>query len=526
MHRSLVKEDKMTITNKKTLEIIANPKMRVDLTKKNMTFFATIYFPHYFSCGFAPFQHEMLQIIEDPNCSFATIITFRNSGKSTLFTTIAPLWHIMGIMQKKCVVIVCQTQEQARIHMANIKAELESNELLRDDLGPFKENNNKWSSTVLEFSKYDAQIMAVSIDQSMRGIRYKQHRPDLIIGDDIEDSSSVKTKEGRKRTHDLYSSEVFPLGGPNAKVLLVGNYLHQNSLLSTLQKSIESNEIKGKSMFVPLVNDNNEIAWPQQFPTMESIKQFEKKINNYSKWMMEYMLKTVAEDDQLIKYKDIDWYKEIPSGWGPYFQFRAAGIDLAISKESEADYTAVVSASVYLYEGNYHVFIDNNPTNKRFNFRETKKFLHGFKNAYPNTHLFIEGTGYQRALVEQLNEEKIDAHEIQVGNLSKRDRLAIAGHWISKHQIHFPKNGATDLINQIVCFGTEPHDDLVDAFTLLVIQIMEHAKDGSLPLGVNNYSGPTIISLPTNFRKLTIASNLANQKFNVKTLENDPLGFN
>ena len=69
--------------------------------------------------------------------------------------------------------------------LKNLRTELENNHLLRHDLGPFREEEDEWRNTSLVISNYEARIMAVSVDQSVRGIRHKQHRPDLIICDDI-----------------------------------------------------------------------------------------------------------------------------------------------------------------------------------------------------------------------------------------------------------------------------------------------------------------------------------------------------
>jgi len=516
---------KNKLINEKLLEtIVSDQNMRANLTRESILYFSTIYFPHYFSCGFAQFQYDMLQIAEDEKCPFAVAITFRGSGKSTLLTTIAPLWMIMGVQAKKHVLIVCQTQEQARSHMASIKAELEVNELLRSDLGPFKETNNTWNSMSLEFSIYGAKISAVSIDQSIRGVRYKQHRPDFIVCDDMEDSSSVKTKEGRKRMQELYSSEIAPLGDKNTKIIMIGNYLHPNSLLANLRESIRAKNLNGRELFVPMINDDGQIAWPEMYPTLESINQEKAKIADDRIWAREYLLKVVADEDQLVRYEDIRWYDDIPTGWEPYFQFRAAGVDLAISKNDKADYTAVVSGSVYRHNDEYHVFIDRNPTNERFNFRETIDFLMDFKKVYPQTHLFIESTSYQQSLTQQLLHEGIDAHDVQVGNLNKLERLAAVAYWIRRGQIHFPKDASTELVNQMVNFGTESHDDLMDAFTLLVLQIMEYAKNGTTP---NSLQSEVVrVHFVNNLYDFDpLLGRRRSEKFNLRTLENDPEGW-
>ncbi len=507
-------------------EITSNPVLRTSLTTQSMAFFSAVYFSHYFTHALAPFQQQMIGIIEDKSCEFAVVITFRGSGKSTFFTTIAPLWYIMGHLQKKHILIVCQTQEQARAHMASIKQEVEISKLLEQDLGPFKPTSNTWNAFTLEFEKYQARISAVSIDQSVRGLRYRQHRPEVIICDDIEDSTSVRTKEGRDRTNELYSSEIAPLGDPNTKIIMVGNYLHPNSLLVSMRETILAKQLSGMEMFVPLVNDQGQIAWPQRFPYLEDIEKLRARIANPREWAREYLLKIVSDEDQLVTYQDIHWYASIPKGWEPLFRYRAVGVDLAISKENRADYTAIVAAQIYEHKGQHHIFINPHPVNQRMDFRQTIDMLHSFKEQYPKSALFIESTGYQRALVQQLWSEGVSAHEVQIGNMSKSERLSLITPWIKKGLVHFPILGGTDLVNQVVNLGVELHDDLVDALTILVLQCMEYAKDDRLPPNADTYNVPMMIKIRGGSIQNAVCNAVTRgRKFNLRTLENDPLGW-
>jgi hypothetical protein len=70
--------------------------------------------------------------------------------------------------------------------MSNIKAVLRVHDsVLKADLGPFEETAEEWNiSSSLVFKDYDTKIMAISVNESVRGISYKNKRPDLIIMDD------------------------------------------------------------------------------------------------------------------------------------------------------------------------------------------------------------------------------------------------------------------------------------------------------------------------------------------------------
>jgi predicted phage terminase large subunit-like protein len=59
------------------------------------------------------------------------------------------------------------------------------------------------------------------------------------------------------------------------------------------------------------------------------------------------------------------------------------------------------------------------------------------------------------------------------GNQDKRSRLVLTANLIKTGQVLFPKEGAEELIQQIVHFGVEKHDDLADAFVNVVNSMIE-----------------------------------------------------
>ncbi len=182
---------------------LAKDKMlRVATTRNSHFWFFHFYFCHYVKYQTASFQKEIIRLTENEKIKNLFIVAFRGSSKSSLITMSYVLWSILGIQKKKCVIIASQTAQQAKMHLLNIKRELENNQVLKNDLGPFREENSPWGMSMLVFPQYDAMIIPLSTEQSIRGNRFGQHRPDLIIGDDLEDDSSVRTKDSRDKTYD------------------------------------------------------------------------------------------------------------------------------------------------------------------------------------------------------------------------------------------------------------------------------------------------------------------------------------
>ena len=295
---------------------IATDRMvRRRVTTDSHFLFFHVYFPHYIKYPLAQFQKEIFRITEDVTNNLACIVAFRGSGKSTLVTFSYALWAILGIQQKKFVLIICQTQAQARQHMANLKFELENNTLLRSDLGPFREElgtGEQWALSSLVFQNTGARIMVASTEQSIRGIRHHEHRPDLIILDDIEDLNSTKTFEGRNRIFDWFTREIVPLGDLGTRIILVGNLLHEDSLMMRLKDKIDAKEIQGVYRWFPLLDSEGKCLWSEKFKTQKQIDELRASIGNELAWKQEYLLLIVSDSARVIHPEWIERYESLP----------------------------------------------------------------------------------------------------------------------------------------------------------------------------------------------------------------------
>jgi len=80
------------------------------------------------------------------------------------------------------------------------------------------------------------------------------------------------------------------------------------------------------------------------------------------------------------------------------------------------------------------------------------------------------------ALVEQLRHEGVQAEAISVGGMDKRSRLAMTTDAIRTAKVLFPRQGAEELIAQLLGFGVEKHDDLADAFSTLVLKELSNPR--------------------------------------------------
>ncbi|OGK18629.1 hypothetical protein A3B50_00395 [Candidatus Roizmanbacteria bacterium RIFCSPLOWO2_01_FULL_40_42] len=457
-------------------KIKSDRSIRRILAQKNHYWFFSIYLPHYIHYPFAPLHHQMFDITEDQELSLAVLVAFRGSSKSTIMTMSYPMWSIVGSQQKKFVLIISQTQTQARLHLANIKRELEANELLKDDIGPFQEYSDEWGANSIVISNYNARITAASTEQSIRGIRHGEYRPDLIICDDIEDLQSVKTREGRDRTFNWFTGEVVPVGDKGTKILIVGNLLHEDCLILKLKKLMDDKKLTAKFFAFPLLDKDDQIMWPGKYKISKDIDVLRASIASESAFSREYLLKIISDSDRLVHPEWIHYYDKLPSQDMDDFRYIATGIDLAISERESADYTAMVSAMIFDHTEDLRIYILPHPVNKRMGFPDTVEQAKRLSKSLGGGHyttLFIEEVGYQQSLVQHLQNNNIPAEGVKIKGQDKRARLALITHLIQQGKVRFPRHGCEELIGQLTGFGVEKHDDLADAFSLLLLKVIE-----------------------------------------------------
>lgn len=446
--------------------------------------FFGIYFGHYIKYKSAPFHEEIFRILQDPEVSLFALIAFRGSGKSTIVSLAYVLWAIMCSPQMKFVVLVGMTQEQVRQLLKNIRTELENNELLRNDLGPFHEEENEWRQTSLVLESYGARIMAVSVDQSVRGLRHREHRPGLIVCDDLEDLQATTTREGRDKTARWFTGELLPMGDITTRTIVIGNLLHDDALLRRIKRSIESKTLRGVYCEYPLLDADGNCLWPGKFSTSESIECERQRIGNEEAWQREFLLRLLPDVDQVVMREWVKYYDVIPQDIERHYCFTAIAIDPAVSQKSTADCTAIVCARVYYVDGHYRVYMLPHPVNARLSpleVVEKAKFLSDTLYDGKTVRVFVEDVAAQHVFVELCKLQQMHTEGIQIGSQDKRARLSVAACAMQAGRVFFPTKGADLLIEQLVGFPRERFDDLADAFSLLVnkVTLKKHASFGA-----------------------------------------------
>ena len=451
-------------------------KYRKEVTRHAHKYFFATYLSHYGELPSAPMHDELFQMTENDDL-FSVVQAFRGSGKSTICTLSYPMYAVLGKQERKFIVICSATEELSQRHLANIKEEFESNERLRHDFGMVHEEESPWNSRALSFGKHGAMIAAISIDQSMRGIRFGSKRPDVFIFDDIEDRQKMKTQEGRDKIFETINSDFIPAGAKEKKLIFVGSSLHADSPMNRLRDAVIDEEIDGSFYHFPIVDANDNPLWKGMYPDKQAIVKKRKEVLGEVAWYNEYLLQPTTPADQIVKLDDFHYYdrddlESLDKG------LIVLAVDPAIKKGSRTDYTGIVPLLVVGEKADRKYYVLDEIVKKRMSSTETQAKLMSMIDQYGKdyVHVIVEDVGYQSALIEQLEGKlgKNRVHGYKPGRNNKTDRVYEVSSHIETGKILFPEKNALakELIHQITDIETTKHDDLADALTLGVLGVI------------------------------------------------------
>lgn len=439
---------------------------------KTLLGFSLVYLTNYFTDPPALFHPELIDALESSTERRLLIIGFRGSGKSTFGSLALPLWAALEHPDKyPFIVLIADSSRQATLNIASIKTELETNALIKQDYGEIKGNviedfslkgeEGEWQKQNLVLSN-GVRILARSRGQKVRGLRHLQHRPRLVVVDDPEDGEWIRTKENRDKTARWLHSEV--MGGLDArkgKLVVIGNLLHMDALLSRLKAPGTGFKV----LEFPLVNAQGVCTWPAMYPTEQSLKDKERDMGPIA-WQREMLLRIVSDDQAIITPEDIHYYDEHPKN--TVASIKGHGIDLAISQKEGADYTAIVTGEVFYVDNAPKIFIRPNPYNQHVTFHNFLQHVRNIPGELKGANLFfVEDVGYQKAAIQEMERALLPVVPMRP-TTDKRSRLQVVAPYIKNGTVLFPRNGCEELLGQVFNLGIDSHDDLCDGLSTLL----------------------------------------------------------
>lgn len=157
----------------------------------------------------------------------------RGHAKSTYLSNMYPIYNIVYNM-RKFIVVLSETHDGSRQFTDYVNNQLKDNEKLREDFGELMSDgrDNKKDNADKFITKNNIMVASGSTQKQLRGMRFMNARPDLIILDDLESEKNTNTPELRQKNLTWYTKTVNPLGDPKRTgFIYMGTLVNPNGLL-------------------------------------------------------------------------------------------------------------------------------------------------------------------------------------------------------------------------------------------------------------------------------------------------------
>ena len=404
----------------------------------------------------------------------------RAHGKSTAITH-AFILAMMLLRIKNFCLLVSDTEAQAAGFLVDIKAELEANEALRAKFGIralIKDTETNIICLMADGHKF--RIQAKGSEQKVRGIKWMNKRPDLIVCDDLEHDEIVMNPVRREKFRHWFMNALLPCGSDTCWVRVVGTVMHLDSMLQRLL-----DDPTWKSLLFKAHNsDWSEILWPEQFSKellLEIRAGFEAQ-NNLEGWSQEYLNNPVATDS-LFFNKDyfFDFERDKDDNWiRPNLEYFAAA-DFAISEREKADYTVIMVAGV---DPNGYIHIVDVRRGRWDTEAIVEELISTQRMWNPNVYTFESGQiskAIEPYLVTELRRQNIYMNYIpKTPTKSKTMRGRAMQGMVKSGLVKFDKEASwyPDLENELLTISDSGprgrNDDQFDAFSYIGLTIAEY----------------------------------------------------
>ena len=193
------------------------------------------------------FHRELWQLC----CSkdkFVAIAAPRGHGKSTAVTYTYLLAEVL-FRRSKYVLIVSDSFSQAGLFLGDIIKELRDNEDIHGLFGNIEFTKSTEDDIICKFDDgYTFRIQAKGSEQKLRGLKWLNKRPDLIICDDMESDEQVLNKDRREKLRRWFYSALIPALSVTGKIRIVGTILHLDSLLERLMPESQLASLGSKAL--------------------------------------------------------------------------------------------------------------------------------------------------------------------------------------------------------------------------------------------------------------------------------------
>jgi len=416
---------------------------------------------------------------------YVAIAAPRGHAKSTAITHAYVIANIV-FRVKKFILIVSDTETQSTFFLNDIKKELIENDDLREMFGIKGLVKDTDSDFIIEFMDgTKARVVAKGSGQSLRGVKWDNMRPDLIVGDDLENDEIVMNKERRRKFRHWFTGTLVPCLSKDGQIRLVGTILHLDSMLERVmpKRSRKDNTVTElKTVSGPTSiwlaakykahnPDFSKTLWPE-YKGAEWLKAERRVYQDQGMldvWSQEYLNEPMDEASAPFRrgdFKPMEQKGKEKQKEDHYY----IGTDFALSLDQQRDYSAFVVGRVT----SDNVLQIVHVIKERMQSDEIEEMIFELNRMYkPEAFFFEKGQIWQALSPHLMNgmQERNEyfAYELFASITDKLSRSSAIRSRMRVGAVEFDKEADwyQDFEEECLRFPRAGHDDQVDALAIV-----------------------------------------------------------
>lgn len=284
----------------------------------------------------------------------------RGHAKSTAITKAYTLASVL-FRNRQFALVVSDTYKQAVLFLGEIKRELESNADLVSLFGIKGLTRDREDDIICEFDDgHQFRILALGSEQKVRGLLWDGRRPDLIVGDDLENDEIVMNPDRREKFRNWVYNALLPCMSEKGIIRIVGTILHMDAFLERLMpKERDHNSVRESPLILKMKKPKNgwmaaryaadaddseteATLWPGKWPKerLRELFRMFKDQGNPEGYYQEYRNRPMDpsnsffKKDDLLEFDDKDYERDW--SYAPTY----LSCDLALSVKERRDWCA------------------------------------------------------------------------------------------------------------------------------------------------------------------------------------------
>lgn len=384
----------------------------------------------------------------------------RGHAKTTIEGFLLPMFYAIERPEVFQHFLNVQNTSSKAINLnVSMKTEFECNEVLIDLYGDLRALDEKWTEKTFVL-KNGVIFSCVGAGESLRGIQYKNKRPDCIIADDLYDDDDINNAQRVEKKNRWFWSTLYPARAKskNYAVHIQGTAISKIDLMHT----------GDNTKIFKIIDRAGKILWPQLW-NKEEIEKEKENIGSII-FSREYLNEVRDDESSIIKEGWIKTYKASELAQTGKKLTKICALDPACGEKALNDFSGYC---YLLYDENYNVYIERVAEMKN-SFNANMNCIDQWNSRYNPSVFAIEAIAGFKQLTQEVKRTKNVRLKEVTSVKDKISRLEAQSFRFENGKVfintEMNKKEYDNLIEQLI--NNYPvHDDVRDGVVLAMEQI-------------------------------------------------------